>query len=160
MKTVSFYIWDKQTGAIIRSGLDEADTPELRQVPDGQVFVETSDPIPTPGRDKVSPSGQVIYSVDAPPKPATAVLPQPEFTANRIVKGFQSNALGETYTYPSAVLDQTNLLQAAQVGGKLMCADKGGKWALVDHTADQAKKVLADFVRMKDIIRVKIAAVG
>lgn len=72
--------------------------------------------------------------------------------ADKITGGFTSSALGTPREYPSSQTDQTNLVHAAQVGGKLWSA-LNDVWEFLPHTADQAKQVLTDFVIMKDIAR-------
>lgn len=69
-----------------------------------------------------------------------------------ITAGFTSNGK----TYPSQDTDQTNLVQAASVGGNLWCATNG-TWALTAHTAGQAQAVLTDFTTMRDAARTKLA---
>ena len=74
-------------------------------------------------------------------------------TRDKIVSGFKSSALGAyERAYPSDPTAQTNMVQSAQVGGKLWSA-MGDDWALLDHTPEQAKQVLTDFVRAKDAAR-------
>lgn len=66
--------------------------------------------------------------------------------ANAIVSGFQSNALGAAYAYPSLVIDQSNQHTVAicASGGLLWCASGGG-WSLRQHTQAQAQAVVASF---------------
>lgn len=75
----------------------------------------------------------------------------------QILVGFESSALGSAHGYPSAALDQQNMVQTAtnSDGGSFMCSD-AGTWALVAHTQAQAQTVLADFVTARDAARGKL----
>lgn len=90
----------------------------------------------------------------APPEEVAAKLVRDNRFAvhDTIVGGFLSSALGEERSYPSTPLDQTNMLHASVVGGLLMCA-LDDDWTLEEHTPEQARQVLTDFVAMRDAAR-------
>ena len=80
--------------------------------------------------------------------------------AAAIVAGFQCDALGKVYTYPSDIEDQLNLtgsVQLSQLEGSddagwvtpFKCADEKGNWSAVAHTAAQIQKVGVTFTRIK-----------
>lgn len=76
-----------------------------------------------------------------------------------ITDGFASSALGAPHVYPSATTDQANLVQAATGGGgALWCADADGAWSFLDHTADQSRAALADFVAARTLHQHRLAA--
>lgn len=71
--------------------------------------------------------------------------------AASIVGGYQSSALGDVYTYPSALTDQINMLgsvSASQLSMNqsdtwttpFLCADPSGNWAYQMHTAAQIQQ--------------------
>jgi hypothetical protein len=74
--------------------------------------------------------------------------------SSAITSGFQSSALGETYSYPSGLTDQANL--SASVLSSMypnlpsdwtvlhLCADSEGVWAYRPHSAAQIQKVSSD----------------
>ena len=78
---------------------------------------------------------------------------------NEITSGFTSSALGSTYTYPSKMTDQMNLIGAygdslnpsnpSTWTTKFWCADSTGAWALRVHTSSQIQQVFADGVARK-----------
>ena len=71
-----------------------------------------------------------------------------------ITGGFGSTALGTAHTYPSGMTDQANLIGsvtasllpglAAGWTTPFWCADAGGAWAFLPHTAAQIQQVGAD----------------
>lgn len=76
----------------------------------------------------------------------------------QIVSGFSSSALGAANTYASALLDQQNLIQAAQnSNGGLLIVNTTNSWQLVRHTQEEAQQVLADFIIFKDNNRSKLS---
>jgi hypothetical protein len=74
--------------------------------------------------------------------------------SNYIIAGFNSSALGVTYSYPSGQIDQINLMASVTdsynptnpVGWttSFWCADSLGNWAFTPHTADQIRQVGSD----------------
>lgn len=75
-----------------------------------------------------------------------------------ILSGFLSSALGEANTYASVMLDQQNLIQAAQnSNGGLLSVNTANGWQLIHHTQAEAQQVLADFITFKDNNRSKLA---
>lgn len=71
-----------------------------------------------------------------------------------IVSGFESNALGAAYHYPSKVLDQQNLAASVLASydpenpsgwlTPFWCADEAGEWEFRPHTAAQIRQVGRD----------------
>jgi hypothetical protein len=98
-------------------------------------------------------SKQAVPRVTTPAEQAAEKTQQDRIgVMDKITGGFTSAALGTPREYPSGPVDQTNMLHAAQVGGKLWSA-LNGDWGFLPHTADQARQVLTDFVTMKDAHR-------
>lgn len=81
-----------------------------------------------------------------------------------ILSGFQSLALGSTYSYASTSVDQLNLQStlAASAGSAagwsapIWCAT-GSTWALVSHTSAQLQQVNADWVAFRVVAQQKYA---
>lgn len=73
-----------------------------------------------------------------------------------ITGGFTSAALGTDYQYPSDTNSQRNIAMAVTAGGTLWC-QTGGVWALVKHTAAQAKQVQADLFALIQASQTKYA---
>ena len=82
-----------------------------------------------------------------------------------ILAGFNSAALGSVHGYGSSRTDQANLTHDAIAGlhadaawvAPIFCADASGKAGMVDHTAEQAAKVLSDFQAMRAAAQAKLA---
>lgn len=76
----------------------------------------------------------------------------------QIVSGFSSSALDAENTYASALLDQQNLIQAAQnANGGLLIVNTKNVCQLIRHTQAEAQQVLADFIIFKDNNRSKLS---
>lgn len=65
-----------------------------------------------------------------------------------ITGGFQSNALGNTHSYPSDTTTQTNINVLASSGsnGSIWCADSSNTWSFATHTSAQSLQVQKDMV--------------
>ncbi len=90
--------------------------------------------------------------------------------AAAMVAGFSSSALGAAYTYPSQPIDQANLtavVTASQSPGlpagwtvSFWCADSAGKWAMRPHTPAQIQQVLADGVKAREALSLKLVSLS
>ena len=86
-----------------------------------------------------------------------------------IISGFQSSALGQTYTYPSKLVDQSNLTGAvllaqnnAAVAGwsvPLWCESASGVWTKVPHTSSQVIQVGTDLAAWVQTCTTKLSGV-
>lgn len=110
-------------------------------------------------------SGALVESLAAAQTAQTALLSAA--CAAQIVGGFTSSALGVAYTYPSQPNDQSNLIgcvSASLASGLpstwtcgFWCSNPAGTWAIVQHTAAQIQKVLADGVAAREALSTKLA---
>jgi hypothetical protein len=114
---------------------------DFTEVPDG---TNPRDHMIDPKTKKVVPRVAKTEEIAAKAKDKVRIE-----VADAITGGFVSNALGAPREYPSNPTDQANMVHASITGGLLKTCFEG-KWGLETHTAEQAKKVLADFVEHKD----------
>lgn len=106
--------------------------------------------------------GKVTAATDADLLPAALEAKVAELNdacAAAIVAGFESDALGETYSYPSKIEDQLNLTGVIQMlsispttSTTFKCADRAGVWAKRPHTLEQLQKVGVTFALIKQTL--------
>lgn len=75
-----------------------------------------------------------------------------------LLSGFFSSALGENCMYGSTECDQRNLLTLSTInnGGKLYCL-KQEQWQFMQHSPEQVKKVLTDWMIFLQANQTKLA---
>lgn len=122
------------------------------------------------GQTYYRPDGTAVKITDiGDPDPSlTAAVPPPPLATVQAAKiaeltnacgaeilgGFTSSALGAPHTYPSTLVDQTNLMASVTASlypnlpadwtTPFWCADAGGVWAKRPHTAAQIQQVGRD----------------
>lgn len=144
-------------------------------IPDPTKFTVTSSEV-----DMVSGVPTVVYTTapymapDTTAQNLAAVKTRQIVTLSQacrttIISGFQSSALGQTYTYPSKLVDQSNLTGAvllaqnnAAVAGwsvPLWCESASGVWTKVSHTSSQVIQVGTDLAAWVQTCTTKLSGV-
>lgn len=138
-----FTVFMKSTGEIVRSGMcHRDDVPKQTAGQGGTMVIERESNVDT---DMVQ-GGKIV------PKPT---LPRAIDDAKRMVHGLHvsdilSGFVSGDFVYPSSAVDQTNMTQAALVGGMFHRQKHDDSWETVHLTAEEARVVLQDFVKHRD----------
>lgn len=111
--------------------------------------------------------GKLVAPIPETPEQALAkaqalqisILRNAEQTA--LTKGFQSNALGAVYTYPSSAQEIHQLNQAIDEATEKMpvnvwCQNPAGHWGYVPHALSRVQHVKRDWIRFKQAQQKKL----